>query len=161
MKALFFVGNMFFLLFDFYYFGVKQFLVKKLSELWPFSWVKWWQNLESKKITRTQKPGADRVKTPVCDHVINAQPLTFLWLGSECPEKRINYVEREDSEDTENVRSWADCSDICSARADCNAWTWNSKNPGRCITMRSFGRRTRNDRFRISGSRECKGKIIW
>ena len=159
MKALFFVGNMFFLLFDFYYFGVKQFLVKKLSELWPFSWVKWWQNLESKKITRTQKPGADRVKTPVCDHVINVQPLTFLWSGSECPEKNRNYIEREDSEVTENVWSWVACSDICSARADCTAWTLNTKRH-MCITMRSFGIR-RYEHMRVSGSRECKGKIIW
>ena len=73
----------------------------------------------------------------------------------------MNYIEREGGETTENVQSWAECSDLCSARADCTAWTWNKKNShkSRCITMTGFGTKIYDD-IRVSGSRECKGKKI-
>ena len=76
-----------------------------------------------------------------------------------CPEKNINYGNGHGLQIRRNIKSWEDCSDLCSRSSDCNYWTWHHERAGRysyickTMTMKEYERKDRNC---VSGTRACR-----
>ena len=85
-------------------------------------------------------------------------------LFKQCPERNATAVPYAiDPEDTRNVESWQDCSNLCQKRIGCKYWTFHQDggNPNLCVTMKdatNFKRATMYNK--ISGSSQCIGKGI-
>ena len=75
-----------------------------------------------------------------------------------CPSVDVNTWSRQNAEETWNVASWSDCSDLCRQRQGCTAWTWHHENAGQwalwCVTMTGYGN-TAHDTNVVSGGRDC------
>ena len=53
-----------------------------------------------------------------------------IGLELPCPSVDVNTWSRQNAEETWNVASWSDCSDLCRQRQGCTAWTWHHENAG-------------------------------
>ena len=72
----------------------------------------------------------------------------------------MNYQGREYETVVKGVASWPACSDLCTRREGCTAWTWVKDDTGpyalNCALMEGFSNRAA-DPNTVAGDRGCKG----
>ena len=80
--------------------------------------------------------------------------------ASECQEEGVNYQGRESVTVVKGLASWPACSDLCTRREGCTAWTWVKGKTGpyalNCALMEGFSNRAM-DPNTVAGDRGCKG----
>jgi len=96
------------------------------------------------------------VTTPITSRA--TQP-TFQGSRQSCHEEGINYQGRKGSSVVPGVTSWTECSALCDAKPECNAWSWVKEDTGiyalNCALMEGFSNRA-PDTNTVTGPKGCK-----
>ena len=86
--------------------------------------------------------------------------ISKLNIAGSCAQVGKNTKDRKNVQTFTSIRSWADCSTLCSLDTSCTDWTWHHENAGKfaftCVIMNGYGYQV-EDSNAVSGSRSCSG----